>query len=645
MRILAVNPDTLGDVVLRQPMYRALMDAGHDLSLMVRPLVTPIARLISPLARTIEVTINIYDPSLRPSDPALDPLAAQALDAKPDALLVAAFQWTALEERLADALRAANPRLRVVALTGHPFQSATWGGVYESTLRALASVEADEALPELRKNERLASALLGRALTLPPPSVTPDAACLASADAQLVKLGLARDDYWVACVGDTDTTRVRNWPLERWAELLAAWHKERGRRFLLIGEGSESDSLRAIERGVKRDAGTAPCVVWTGADRGALDTLIGLIARSRGYVGRDTGPMHLAAAMDKPVLAVFGGGTWPRFVPAAERGGGVALTMGVPCIGCGWNCHLDHSVCIKDVPLEAAMDAVRAIEGPRQAGAKPSLEARVLDPGLERLSDIARQSTSVARERLVKLGQSILETKQLRAEQRMELKELKELKEHARLDRGVVESVVRSELSRFDQSTVERAVRAEVSLGQARAELDATKRQLAVSSVRQTELQAQVMQLAGERAQHATAAASARDRAIELEARAGTLEQRLVAKEKELQAAKGQPTSASSAAPPDLVAKASQAQALATRLQGEKARAEAELADARLTIQRLRGDLQTLAARSEQSARALEQANERVHNLMASRWRKLGQRLGVAMVMPWERDTSVNGKH
>lgn len=640
MRILAVNPDTLGDVVLRQPMYRALMDAGHELTLLLRPLVTPISRLIAPNARIVEFSQSIYDPMLQPADANLEPLVAQAIEAKPDVLLVAAFQWTALEERLAEALTAENPRLRVVALTGHPFESATWGGAYESKLRARATVETEETLPELRKNERLASAVLGQAITLPEPRIEPDSACLRAAEARLVSLGLKPDAYWVACVGETETTRIRNWPLERWSALLAEWHRKRGRRFLLIGEAGEAESLRVVEQGVKREAGAGSCAVWTGEDRGALDTLIGIIAKGHGYVGRDTGPMHLAAAMEKPVLAIFGGGTWPRFVPAAS-GGGVALTMGVPCIGCGWHCHLDRSVCIKDVPLEAAMEAVRAIEDSR-VGEKRGLEARVLEPGPERLCEIARQSTSVARERLVKLGQSILETKQLRAEQRMELKELKE---QSRLDRGVIETVVRSELSRFDQSTVERAVRAEVALGHVRAELDATKRQLAVSSVRQNELQAQVMQLAGERAQLATAAASARDRAIELDARAGVLEQRLVAKEKEIQAAKGQPASASVVASPELVAKASQAQALAARLQGEKARAEAELADARLTIQRLRGDLQTLAVQSEQSSRQLALANERVHNLIASRWRKLGQRLGVAMVMPWERDASANGKH
>ena len=39
--------------------------------------------------------------------------------------------------------------------------------------------------------------------------------------------------------------------------------------------------------------------------------------------------MHAAAALGKPLLAVFGGGTWPRFLPAVEPS--VTVTVGVSC--------------------------------------------------------------------------------------------------------------------------------------------------------------------------------------------------------------------------------------------------------------------------------------------------------------------------
>ena len=61
-----------------------------------------------------------------------------------------------------------------------------------------------------------------------------------------------------------------------------------------------------------------------------------LLGEARLYLGNDTGAMHLAAALGVPVTAVFGGGTWPRFVPAAVCG--EAVVHPLPCFGCGWDC-------------------------------------------------------------------------------------------------------------------------------------------------------------------------------------------------------------------------------------------------------------------------------------------------------------------
>jgi ADP-heptose:LPS heptosyltransferase len=48
MRIIASNPDTIGDVLLRQPLYQALQNAGHELTLIVRPLLAPVMQSIAP---------------------------------------------------------------------------------------------------------------------------------------------------------------------------------------------------------------------------------------------------------------------------------------------------------------------------------------------------------------------------------------------------------------------------------------------------------------------------------------------------------------------------------------------------------------------------------------------------------------------
>ncbi len=55
-------------------------------------------------------------------------------------------------------------------------------------------------------------------------------------------------------------------------------------------------------------------------------------------------------------------------------------------------------------------------------------------------------------------------------------------------------------------------------------------------------------------------------------------------------------------------------------------------------IESLERDLKTLALISREQEAEIQLLRERLDQLRASRWRKLGQRLGLAMTMDWERE-------
>jgi hypothetical protein len=84
--------------------------------------------------------------------------------------------------------------------------------------------------------------------------------------------------------------------------------------------------------------------VWLG-EAGQLPLMAALASRARVYFGADTSTMHVAEAVGTPVVAVFGGGHWPRFRPVLPES--LALVHPLPCFGCGWHCHLDDALCIK----------------------------------------------------------------------------------------------------------------------------------------------------------------------------------------------------------------------------------------------------------------------------------------------------------
>ncbi len=119
---------------------------------------------------------------------------------------------------------------------------------------------------------------------------------------------------------------------------------------LLVGHEGERAHLEAIA--AEAGEGTA---LWLGSGE-TLDLLPALIADASLFIGNDTGAMHLAAALDVSVVAVFGGGTWPRFIPAARRA--VSVVQPLPCFGCGWNCAFGDAPCVRGIETADVAGAV-----------------------------------------------------------------------------------------------------------------------------------------------------------------------------------------------------------------------------------------------------------------------------------------------
>lgn len=659
MRILASNPDTIGDLVLRQPLYRALLDAGHELMLVIRPLLEPIVPLVAPGARVIPCAAPVYAGEVEPSDPSLAPVADAARLFDPDVLLVAPFQWTVLEERLAMSL----PRSRCVAMTGRLYRDPGFGPAPPSFIRAGVSVSED--VPETLKNQKLAAAVLERAVSLPDPRLAPTRGQLEAARAELSRLGIEPQSYWVACVGDTPHTAVRNWHVERWASVLSRWAAEHRRRFLFIGAAPEAATARRV-RDRMGDQGAA-VAEWFGSGDGALDVLIGLAALSRGYVGRDTGPMHLAAALGRPVLAVFGGGTWPRFLPAAEHS--VSITVGVPCAGCGWVCHLSESVCVHEVPAAEVWGAADALE----RGGITTRTVRVIPPDAALLARIGREGAAAARERLTQVSVARRRT----GEAQMPHNDGGE-SVMAEAVFGVASAV---EPKSWAPPTGEPADRVSEELAQ-------TRQQLAQARHRVAQLEAAAAEALAHRARQAAEIASAREYVVEVKARAAALEHKLEERSAELAAARERLRLEDSSAArverlkaeldkarAEIAVRVREAQAADQRIKGlttqvdealtigtaEHRKREAalieKLNEARgqlTTVQGRLADLRQQAARQQteraalvrltaQQEQRIAELRRRVRDLVASRWRRLGQRLRLAMELPWEREFRGNG--
>ena len=91
--------------------------------------------------------------------------------------------------------------------------------------------------------------------------------------------------------------------------------------------------------------------------RTSLRTLTGVIALAQTVVCHDSGPMHLAAALGKPVVALFGPTNPGRTGPYCDSAQIVALPL--PCAPCySRTCPLSHHNCMQQLDVEMVWQAI-----------------------------------------------------------------------------------------------------------------------------------------------------------------------------------------------------------------------------------------------------------------------------------------------
>ncbi len=114
------------------------------------------------------------------------------------------------------------------------------------------------------------------------------------------------------------------WPEKDWSALGDALAQEH-RQVVLIGTQSESEAIKRVASGMQ----SMPANL-----AGALSfrQMIALIARASLCISGDTGPMHVASALNTPYVALFGPTPPARWAPI--EGDGIIMLHPVPCSPC-----------------------------------------------------------------------------------------------------------------------------------------------------------------------------------------------------------------------------------------------------------------------------------------------------------------------
>ena len=146
---------------------------------------------------------------------------------------------------------------------------------------------------------------------------------------------------------------TKRWPAENFAEVLRRLAAEfPTHKFAVIGSESETSIAQTVAEAV-------PGRTLNLAGRTALPELIEWIRAGDLMITNDTGPMHIAAALAKPVVAIFGPTDPLRTGPYGQIEG--ALQVPLPCGPCRKDtcANAEDLECLRAISPQQVVDEVQ----------------------------------------------------------------------------------------------------------------------------------------------------------------------------------------------------------------------------------------------------------------------------------------------
>lgn len=349
-RILVVSPSWIGDTILSQPLL-ALLQARHPdaaIDCLGPTRVLPLVRRMPQVRQAIESPFAHGELALTARRRLGRSLAAGGYD---QAIV------------LPNTFKSALPPF----FAGIPLRTGYVGELRYGLLN-------DARRPDRRAHPQIAQryAALGLAPGEPLPGTLPRPALRvdeAARRATLEKFGLAADrPVAVLCPG-AEYGPAKRWPA-RYFAALADVLTARGLAVWLIGAAGDREAGAAI---AGRAASSRNLCGET-----TLDEAIDLVSFAAVVVSNDSGLMHVAAALGRPLVALFGSSS-PSYTPPLSDEARI-LTLGLPCSPCfRRECPLGHFNCMMQLEPSRVLAAVDFDRMPGARAAAPGSSASFPD--------------------------------------------------------------------------------------------------------------------------------------------------------------------------------------------------------------------------------------------------------------------------
>jgi heptosyltransferase II len=146
---------------------------------------------------------------------------------------------------------------------------------------------------------------------------------------------------------------AKEWPAKKFADVIDALAARLDAECVLVGAPSERAKCAEV-------ASLAASGAMVSAGETSIGELIALLSISSGFVGNDSGCMHLAGALGIPTVAIFGSTNPIRTGPAGSRSR--VIWHHLECSPClARTCRFGHYNCLHQIESKEALEALSAL--------------------------------------------------------------------------------------------------------------------------------------------------------------------------------------------------------------------------------------------------------------------------------------------
>ena len=145
----------------------------------------------------------------------------------------------------------------------------------------------------------------------------------------VLEMVLPHSFFTVQCMVSNTQKTPKSWPVEYWGHVLTELLEQSSDHVVFVGTRGEEQSAESVIKELPSHL-RHRCLNLSG--KTTIESLTGVLKKSRYFIGADSGIAHLSAALQKKTMVLWGPSPWGRCHPIGSET--VYANLGLPCSPC-----------------------------------------------------------------------------------------------------------------------------------------------------------------------------------------------------------------------------------------------------------------------------------------------------------------------